>query len=302
MLDEKKELAEYICKTESGMTKRLTYMNLTNKLSGIRRALVIIAGYAFFERKLDKNSVTDALNAWCGFETDTMRASAEKDAEFFGSISGWLPCYINLMGEDEKYRNKVEETLALLASKRKNWNYDPFFSEGRVNDRNAITFTSVLAEAVNKGPLKERVITFKKDPIKSMVMSKGSQDGKKKVFIMAVAAYCAESSENRKKVHLDRPAFSNWVGEGCKSAKKVKSILSSLSFKAGSTVQPLFLMENIGNEDVEYNKIFLNEDFVREFDPKVMSFNEYRTIPREDRKKLIVYADRGCNVCMQRIY
>ncbi len=304
MIDEKKELEEYTCAIGPQMPRRILYLNFTNKLAGVKRALVVIARYCLFDKGLDAEQTIQILKSWCGFIPSLPDAIREMDKGFFTRIDDWLPKYIIQMeadvASDEKKIEKIKETTKLLAPKKDNWDYDPFFADGKRNDKNALTFTAIVAEALNEGPLRTRVLTFAKPPKAAMVLPKrGSQEGKKKLFIMSIAAYCAKATPGRRKIHLDQPAFSNWVGEGCPNGKRVKETLEALSFKCGKDLKPLFHFQNIGSESVNFYKMVLNDDFIKEYQPKVMTVDEFRALPEEDRDRLCVYTDLGCNVLMQ---
>ncbi len=303
MIDEKKELEQYTCKICPDMPRRLTYLNLTNKLAGVKRALVVIARGLLFDRKLDPEQTVSVLNAWCGFGTAIPDEVTDKDRAFFDRISDWLPGYIDMMKQeagDEAKRNELIKTAELLASKKEAWNYDPFFNDGKKHDKNAVTFSAIVAEAENEGPLKKLVLTFAKPPFEALVLpKKGAQGGRKKLFVMSVAAYCAKAKPGKRKIHLDQPAFSNWIGEGCPNGKKVKEMLEGLSFKCGEVEEKLFSFENAGNETVNYYKMMLSSAFAEEYHPELMTAEEYFALPSEERKRLYAYTDMGCNVIMQ---
>ncbi len=92
MLNEK---AEYLQYTGANAPERLRYPNLIrNRLSGLDRALIIIARHFLFDEKYEGQDRIDlaqnALKAWCGFGYDTKYSSIDD----IKSLEARLPGYI----------------------------------------------------------------------------------------------------------------------------------------------------------------------------------------------------------------
>ena len=60
MLDERIELAEYTCFIGEGMPQSLTYLNITTGLSGVPRALKVIARPALFDLGMNAKQTKDS--------------------------------------------------------------------------------------------------------------------------------------------------------------------------------------------------------------------------------------------------
>ena len=110
MLNEIRELEQYTYSTDAGVSvKRLKHKTLCNDLSGISRAMTIVARKSFFDDhvsrtnkcadKIDSNRIDHAINdlrVWCGDpKGKTEQASAWIEP-------GWLPEYIvKILGEEK---------------------------------------------------------------------------------------------------------------------------------------------------------------------------------------------------------
>ncbi len=309
MLNEIQEYKEYTCDITPQMPFRLSYMNLKNNLGGVRRAMTIIARRALYHYDMTEEEVTKLLNAWCGFKIEPPAEGDDSKTAMFDQLTDWLPRYMDELkkhientesgkkGKDKQSAadkgDQIDGIKDLLLGKANDWNYSPFFSDGGKNDENTITFTKIIADARFEGPLIERVLVFEKDPLPALVTSKGPGAGNKKRYLRAIAAYCLLARDDRKKVHLNYPAFSNWMGEGGGDSKKTGAQLSKLSFKTGKGTAKLFSEENAGSMSVPYPKLLLNQDYAEEYRPAVMPKTELQMIPAEKRRSLIIFTDLG---------
>ena len=289
MLDERIELAEYICTIEAKMPKRLTYMNIINGLSGVPRALKILARYAVFDLELNRQQTTDLLNSWCGFETETMESSKEANPEFFKKVENWLPNYLEHLGKsDEKYKEGIEKTKNDLLKRKREWNTFSLDDKGDKNTENKISFQKILADAYHEGELQVRYLVLEESPFLNV---SANNDTQRKFLLKTAALYCAMCTESKKKVRIGYPELTNWIGEGCVYSKKVNGFLSNILYTKDKVSENLFVKEAVdGNHNI--SKIIMDERWLLETKAKVITekeLDDYR-----ENKDVRIYEDKGC--------
>ena len=290
MLNEKIEFAEYTCPIKEGMPQRLTYLNITNGLSGVPRALKIIARYALFELGMNSAKAIDLLNAWCGFSTDTMEQTRIAYKEVFKKLENWLPKYLDyLIKTDESHRKHVENIKKELESRKKEWNRVAFFDDGEKNSENKICFWQIIADAYDEGKLQERYLVVEGDPFQGV--SSGRDENYRKFMLKTVSIYCASCTDKKKKIRIGNPELSNWVGSGCLSGKKVNNLLKSILYTSGTVTESLFVKETLeSNHNI--CKIIVSEKWLAATKAKVVTEAEVHIY--EDKKNVSVYKDVGC--------
>ena len=290
MLNEIVELEEYICNIEPGMPQRLTYLNVTNGLSGVPRALKILARHALFELKLERELTIDYLNLWCGFETETMEESRKAKPEAFNKVENWLPNYLNHLGElDEKYKESIEKTKKDLLKRKREWNTFSLDDKGDKNTENKISFQKILADAYHEGKLQVRYLVVEADPF--LHVSVKDNVNQRKFLLKTAALYCAMCSENKKKVRIGYPELTNWIGEGCAYSKKVNGILTNILYIKDKVSENLFVKETVdGNHNI--SKIVMADRWLLETKAKVIMEDELALY--EENKNVRIYEDKGC--------
>ena len=193
MLNEKAEFEAYITNPESS-SPRIQPKLLTGNFStdcglyGIEQILVVLArGYIFDTYREDEiysdgfvrpellNDTKLFLQRWLGFHFEhanspernpapSYRRQASNGTDYFRESDGWFKKY--WMAHCEK-NEKEKETL---------WkNLETKWTETlSVNDyrENQITLNSVIAQALNRGSLKEQYLVFRKDPSGAPVKNK----------------------------------------------------------------------------------------------------------------------------------
>ena len=290
MLNEKIEFAEYTCRIKAGMPQRLTYLNITNGLSGVPRALKVIARYALFDLKMSNAGTIDLLNAWCGFHTDTMDETRSVYEDIFKQIENWLPRYMDYLIEaDESHRAHVEKMKKELESRKKEWNRFAFFDSGDKNTENKICFWQIIADAYEEGKLQERYLVVEGN---SFVGVSGSKDESYRKFMLkTIAIYCAKCTDKKMKIRIGNPELSNWVGSGCLSGKKVNNLLKNILYTDGETCESLFVRETLeGNHNI--SKIIVSKKWLDTTKARVVSEEEVHLY--QGRKNVFVYKDVGC--------
>lgn len=290
MLDERIELAEYICTIEAKMPKRLTYMNIINGLSGVPRALKILARYAVFDLELNRQQTTDLLNSWCGFETETMESSKEANPEFFKKVENWLPNYLEHLGElDEKYKESIEKTKKDLLKRKREWNTFSLDDKGDKNTENKISFQKILADAYHEGKLQVRYLVVEADPF--LHVSVKDNVKQRKFLLKTAALYCAMCSENKKKVRIGYPELTNWIGKGCAYSKKVNVFLTNIIYTKDKVSENLFVKEAVdGNHNI--SKIIVSDRWLSETKAKVITEDDL--VIYKENENVSIYKDKGC--------
>ena len=290
MLNERIELAEYTCDIKDEMPQRLTYLNITNGLSGVPRALKVLARYALFDLSLNNIQTVDLLNLWCGFETETMNDSRKANPEFFEKVNWWLPNYLEFLAiSDETHRANIEKIKKELAQRKKEWNLVSLEDKGARNTENKISFLKILADAYNEGKLRERYLVVEGDPF--LNVSCKDDETQRKFLLKTAALYCALCSENKKKVRIGYPELSNWIGSGCLQSKKVNKFLTGILYTKDKVSENLFLKETVdGNHNI--SKIILSCRWLEETRAHVIDGDELGTY--QEREKVRIYKDEGC--------
>ena len=290
MLNERIELAEYICDIKPTMPQRLTYLNITNGLSGVPRALKVLARYALFDLALNHKQTADLLNLWCGFETDTMESSKEENPEFFEKVENWLPNYLEFLAvSDETRRESIEKAKKDLARRKKEWNSFTLDDEGEKNTENKISFLKILSDAYHEGKLKVRYLVLEEDPFLHV---SAREDATQRKFLLKTAAlYCAMSTESKKKVRIGYPELSNWIGSGCLQSKKVNKFLSGILYTKDKVSEKLFAKEAVdGNHNI--SKIIVSDRWLSETKAKIISEDDL--VIYKENENVSIYKDRGC--------
>jgi len=290
LLNERIELAEYTCAIQEGMPQRLTYLNITNGLSGVPRALKVLARYALFDLKLNYKQTADLLNLWCGFETDTMNDSKAANPEFFEKVKNWLPNYLDFLAVlDEAHRDGIEKAKKDLENRKREWNTFSLDDEGDKNTENKISFLKILSDAHHEGQLQVRYLVLEGDPF--IHISAGEDATQRKFLLKTAALYCALCTESKKKVRVGYPELSNWIGSGCLQSKKVNKFLTSILYTKDKVSENLFVKETVdGNHNI--CKIILSDRWLLETKAKVVLEDDL--VIYEESENVCIYKDEGC--------
>lgn len=296
MLDEKIELEEYTCPIKEKMPQRLTYLNTTTGLSGVPRALKVIARHALYDLGMNPVETQDLLNAWCGFETETMEESKKEHKDIFEKVQNWLPNYLDFLGNtDADHIAKINDTKAELCDRKDTWNVSGLEKTGK-NGENQISFLRVIADAYHEGPLQVRYLKVKSNPFLYTNCNKSA--AKKNFFLKTAALYCAMATEYKKKIRIGYPELSNWIGEGCLHSKKVGGFLTDLLYMNGNVCERLFAKETVeGNKNI--SKIILSEKWIKTTEAEIISEEDLESY--RGQKNVYIYKDMGCIKGMERI-
>ena len=175
MLDEvlERDLYTYAIAEDGAKWRYLRKKNLDNSLTGLPRALTIIARGFIMDRGGFKSDITmderikiahdtrTYLRLWCGFPDGEEKASfidAYKDnpeiSALLAQSDGWFPLYLDAIqaknNTKEKFQNEIKRQYS-----EKMFNAKKEKMSGK-NDLNKKCYDSIIADAFYAGPLKRQ--------------------------------------------------------------------------------------------------------------------------------------------------
>lgn len=296
MLNEILEYMEYTCALDGTFPKRLSWGNIAKGFSGIPRALTVIARHAYYVNGMDTGGIDYLLNLWCGFENDEEK---NKLYAIDRNLSNWLPRYIERLEPSKSRRPKdeIEKTrkamLSTLDGNKNKWNRKVFQKEGGVNDKHSIYFDRIIADAINEGPLRERCLILKKDPV--------SGTSKRENYIndqglKLVSAFLIGQIADSEYSNVNFPDIANWLETGGSEGKKVNAIIDNLRYnlKKEKNVR-IFNTEYMQNNAEKYLR--LNKEWIELYGSRLGEKNDLTSLD----KKEFIYEDAGCMKALQRI-
>lgn len=244
MLNEIEELKEYIGKTKD-CSRLNTWFFFKKNRSGIPRALTIISRYYLFdvyhyniltnpsEKKSAREKTKHLLAAWCGFNYRKFLNNTEKnidnniakdiDKQLIekDKIENWLPRYI----KEHPYKKDLDKTYvtneldSFIQEYEKKWyvksQKDIYQLVNHQFNIDAINFYSIIADAIQAGPLMKRELFYDEESfdndfnIKSKVKIK-----RKERVIKIIGAYLISlngQTPNNQTIHLNNIDLSNWM-------------------------------------------------------------------------------------------
>ena len=309
MLNEIKELEEYTCPLDDIHPCRLKWGNIKN-FSSVPRALSVIARYAYYDCKMGPDEINYILRLWCGFEKDPGKIDLEKidkeDRERVSNLCGWLPSYISGL-KPQKSResdHEIDETrntiLVELEKKSKVWTRNIFQSSGEKNDINAIYLDGIIADAVDKGPLKTRYLVFKKDPADGacgISCKNKTQMGKfHDQWLKVIAAVLMGQIEGSEYSDVDYGSIANWMHTGAAEGKKVGGVIKKIKYNFWEK-QDYEIISVINVNDSIGKYLRIDPDWLEEYGAKIVDKAEGVYYLEG-----FVYEDEGCTggLCRQR--
>ena len=159
MLNEIRELEQYTADPDSKRLK-IRYIGQKN-LTGIARAMTIIARWCIFDefKELETaqkiSNTKYILSLWLG----NLPEEKVKDSylsEKYGYLENWMGKYLESLFE-KKDNPKLREALDSLKIKRDKSIYREY-NTGKKNDRNAVLYEHIIAQAMQLGKLKNRYL------------------------------------------------------------------------------------------------------------------------------------------------
>lgn len=214
MLNELLEYEQYTYVFKSDLNqnyKRLKHGTLTNQLSGIERAMKIIAAHYFYEddnksREERIKTAKEALEFWCGIPTKETLV----DEKQFENINLWLPKYINGV----LIKTKISDICALISkddsikgNEELCENLKDCFDEKKVVVGNAEKFSeafkSMATLLANKG-YNDKKIKILKQQIGNLVKTARKIENKKTQFGQRLYSDYDSKENDANKLTYDR--------------------------------------------------------------------------------------------------
>lgn len=166
MLDENMEYNEYICDLESDNIVRLMpeIFKWKNRMTGLTRALLIIARKElddrdyFSENTVNRTQIIEdvkqVLREWLGF--------SDESGEKLSTYNSWLKRYYAERIQTPEAKDTVKPWSEI--EKKKKQYGKKLFSDKKSEKNNilAITYESIIADAIHMGPLKQYYLICKK--------------------------------------------------------------------------------------------------------------------------------------------
>lgn len=300
MLNEIIEYDQYSfdCDIETNKTlSRLTHRNICNGLSGIERAMTTVARYYYYnyyskgemsqaqEERIE--FVRSVLKAWCGLmnQEDECPLAAKH-------IEDWLPKYIENMLKKNAEGNelslkRLEESLEKLKNKKSAFSkrlFVEYISDDEANkwknDFKKITYDSIIANAIELGELKERVLLSKTFPFERIKKEKGNiNSAEQDRVIKIISAFLLNRvNANQMFAVVNKADIANWCKE---SPKMDKDDYQKFKYRFGGEDVPLFESVLIANNIVKFKVA-----------PELLGFCEF-VICENDANILNSYIEQG---------
>lgn len=321
MLDEFIEFQEYTCELKADSPYRMHKSNVTEwdatkkkgVFGGVPRALKIISRYAYYECdfKNDCGLIEDeaekieavkyVLMLWCGFEDDASKYGISEIAAL-KHIGSWLPSYIKIVLDEDQEKDKDKEKEKekdkdkdkasdlikdLMERCKNNWTRDAFQLSGSANDENSIYFESIIAEAVNEGPLRKAYLVLADNP---------GGDSKDDIYdrgLKLIASIMLNKIPESEYASVDFTSYSNWVKKGCATKKKVSTevikkfeysknkirvveVEYAYSDSKGVKKSPMLKIESTWND---------------KYKPRIVLENQLASVD----KTCVIFEDKGCD-------
>jgi len=252
MLNEIKEYSLYLTK---GYGKLIYNPNLSDKLKGIRAVLTLLArGFlddcyndgvdsletqhwytvAFLQTwligervtELSDERINNALNEIRAYPTLQQKLDLAKEANLLDYM----------IAENIKIKDDKSGSLEdYLKSRIMAWSSSMFYSSSK-QSLNAVYFKSIIADALELGPLTDNVLVYRK----KLIADFGSKDKyfrSHMVMLLGVTAvYLQKKNSTQKSVPISLAQISNYLGKPCnKDSSKVFTSISPFIDYSGYT-------------------------------------------------------------------
>ena len=292
MLNEWIELQQYTfdlsCWDPDEIKPRLNYRNICNKLSGMERAMTVVARYGYYHAAPSLPTgerlelARELLKSWCGASEDCPAG--------FEHLRCWLPRYIETVlvaprqqsGEsvarleaalEDLSRKKTEFSKKLLVS---------YISDDEasrwVNDYKKLTYDGLLAAAIEQGPLRNRLLVCKSDLLAPIRKQRGRLlDADKDRILKFLAAFLmGRTNDWQEYAVINKSDIANWCEDDPKLDKDDYE-----KYLFGD--QPLFSVKQVGSNVV---KLAVAKGYLQQCAPALCPEQE---IPAG----VLAFADRG---------
>lgn len=321
MLDEKKEVQEYLCEIKSDKKPRVLPSNLTdkyeNKLNGLQDILVLIARefiFGFMEAeectKKVHNDCISALRLWCGFDDDETLDKLKKEPIMIKWLNEypyadkWLKNYYdkiilpNFKAKSEKKKNVKKEAIVsenddMWERYVTNWKERLMTPEVNLYSSKRFCYENILADALADGELKVYYLVFNVDEnILNASLSKDEEKININTFqknYKFIAAYLltAKHSGNQETIYFRKIRFLNWLGH---DNDNLRSWFPGLKWKGNDICQRF--------PGKDFVKLKMNNNFIKNYDIKLIDETELKAYKN---KKYTILKDNGHGVALQKV-
>ena len=317
MLNEKEEYNLYLSSPDYGGLIRAD--NLLENLSGMKHVLEILA--RGFLGKCKEAKVTEdnekyqycteflkiwlagGLNALPCYQGISNYPLLQK--EFLKADKNNLKRYLISLGFDNKGQYKFCKLFSAANKKACTDNHTAlekldeywknkisaldksmFFSTTE-NSQNQIYFKTVIADAIHKGPLTEKIMVLKKGKDNFGLKGDFKQQKRMSILLAIVGVYLQNKYHNQESVPVNFAQISNMVGLASSSRGKGKELysVSGLTGEAAFAYKgkPLFVKSKITDAG---NKLRVNPEWLKDFDVHLIYAEE-----RFDRREYTSFSD-----------
>lgn len=294
MLDEKQEYSDYTSSLTADSIPRLKPSCFVEKSSkktrgtfmGTERAMTIIARHALFDdfhyktadspekQKEIISQVTVILQSWCGFLPENEQCNYE--------FANWLKTYYQTFITEKKLGGTLPSWEEIKKSKSKQFT-SPVFpakpSSKSKNNSKAISYSRIIARAVEEGPLCTYYLICKKDFANHAAFKTNKKmklladQGKKSTeykndvlkFIAVNLIEKSRTGNNYNVVNLTD--FSHWIQQQTGSARMKKFF-----YITKSDSKPLFEFTKVINGNTM--KCCVCSEYIEEYDFRIITEKE----------------------------
>ncbi len=291
MLNEKLEYKQY---TKETGTLRLGSRSLSNGLGGYVRALTTVARHFLFangENPIDNiESTIECLKAWLGFDYNESKINKSAKNEI-NDIKNYLPHYIDTIYIDaDAKKDKVTKILGAKKSTLQFYLYtNPNNKSNDKNSAKAVTYESIIADALNQGILDKYLLKVKGSAFGALTKSSNSNkvnlNSTDEDLITKITAYYLLS---QKKQQLKQ----NWIvvnGVDIINWSTRNNDLNHNDWLVKFTYNNNLLFEKI-TVDGNVMKIKVNEEWINKYEMQIVSYSDYN--PNDG---FTYYEDMGAN-------
>lgn len=283
MLNEIREYELYLKKDYGGLYKR---DNVKNNLSGLRAILTCLArGFLDLLKQLDvtdwsqKDSLTqEFLICWL---TGKYELCDNLDSKIIDEFKKAKECCLldHIINGEMKIRclpDASRKTVSnFLESKVASWKKSMFFST-KENSVNEIYFKGIIADALQKGPLKNSVMIIKQNGDNFGITT--TEEGFKNIKnLFAVIAICLQNLPSGQKSTVIKMAqLSNALNKPTNVKKIRDSLLSAINGYVDSDIYTYNSKPIVSKTEIVGGvvKLFLNQEWLKDYDVKLIDFND----------------------------
>lgn len=253
MLNEWIELQQYTFDLESGTCKpRLNYRNICNKLSGMERAMTVVARFGYYHAGAQEPIAftRQLLKTWCGASEDCPSG--------FEQLRCWLPRYIEKVLIAPRQASgtsvsRLEAALEDLSKKKTEFGKKlmiPYISDEEasrwVNDYKKITYDGILAAAIEQGPLQNRLLVCRSDLFAPIRKRRGRllPADRDRISKLLAAFLLGRTNELQEYAVINKSDIANW----CEDDPKLDKDDYDKYFFGD---EPLFSVKQVGSNVVK---------------------------------------------------